>query len=347
MNYQSIGSGGGVKNHIEETIAFAATDAPLTVAEAAAVNPTLHIPEAIGAVNIVYNVDGVPDGLKLTGQTISDIFEGKITQWDDPSIAATNPGVELPSERITVVHRSDGSGTTKVLTQWLSLVSESWDEDVGSGKSVGWPVGIGSPGNEGVAGTMLTTPNSIAYVSIAYAIQNDIKSVAVENGDMTNFVYPSLQSTADAASELARVSLPAAEEPWHHVHLLNAPGENSYPLSTFTYLLVYEDVTKVTADKQDAAGLLWMIDWMITEGQNYSEGLGFVPLPNEVIEIAKHGLSRVTYDGEQIWEYIPEADLIPDWVRQIFVFYANDQISDAELVGALQYLIGAGIIQLS
>lgn len=346
VNYQSIGSGGGIKQHIEETVAFAGTDAPLTVNEYKAVKPTLHIPESIGAVNVVYSVDGLSDGLNLTGKTIADIFEGKITKWDDPAIAASNPGVKLPAERITVVSRSDGSGTTKVFTQWLSSVSSSWDENVGSGKSVSWPVGIGSPGNEGVAGTMLTTPNSIAYVSIAYATQNDIDSAAIENGDKTNYVYPTLKSTADAADELARVDLPAAHEPWHGVNLLNAPGDGSYPIATFTYLLVYEEVAPVTASQKEAAGLVWMVDWMITEGQQYASDLGFVPLPDEVVKIGKTGLGRVTYDGSQIWEYVPEVSLIPDWVKQIFVFYANDQISEAELIAALEYLIGAGIIKV-
>ena len=354
VNYNSIGSGGGVKNHLERTVAFAATDAPLTAREVAAVDTTLHIPGAIGAVNIVYNAEGIPDGLKLSGQAAADIFEGKITKWDDPAIAADNPGIDLPSEDITVVHRSDGSGTTKVLTQWLTEVSPSWDENVGNGKSVGWPVGIGSPGNEGVAGILLSTEGSIGYVSIAYAIQSEVKSVAVENGDQTNFVYPSLESTADAAGELAKAQLPEAQGVWSDVDLLNAPGENSYPIATFTYLLVYEDITGVTDSLDEARGLVWMLDWMITEGQQYSADLGFVPLPDEVVNLGKQGLGRITYGGATVWEYVPvaeepeeEPELIPAWIKQIFQFYVDGVISDKELISALQYLIGQGVIPVS
>ena len=354
VNYNSIGSGGGVKQHISELVAFAATDAPLTAREVEAVQPTLHIPEAVGAVNIVYNAEGIPDGLKLKGQVAADIFEGRITEWDDPAIAADNPGIDLPSEDITVVHRSDGSGTTKVFTQWMSEVSPSWYENVGSGKSVGWPVGVGSPGNEGVAGILLSTEGSIGYVSIAYTIQNDIKSVAVENGDQTGFVYPSLESTADAAGELAKAQLPEAQGVWSDVDLLNAPGEGSYPIATFTYLLVYEDVAGVTDSLDEARGLVWMLDWMITEGQQYSAGLGFVPLPDEVVELGKRGLGSVTYDGTTVWEYVPAAEepeeepkLIPAWIKQIFQFYVDGIISDKELIGALQYLISQGVIPVS
>ncbi len=354
VNYNSIGSGGGVKNHLERTVAFAATDAPLTAREVAAVDTTLHIPGAIGAVNIVYNAEGIPDGLKLSGQAAADIFEGKITKWDDPAIAADNPGIDLPSEDITVVHRSDGSGTTKVLTQWLTEVSPSWDENVGNGKSVGWPVGIGSPGNEGVAGILLSTEGSIGYVSIAYAIQSEVRSVAVENGDQTGFVYPSLESTADAAGELAKAQLPEAQGVWSDVDLLNAPGENSYPIATFTYLLVYEDITGVTDSLDEARGLVWMLDWMITEGQQYSADLGFVPLPDEVVNLGKQGLGRITYGGATVWEYVPaaeepeeEPELIPAWIKQLFQFYVDGIISDKELIGALQYLISQGVIPVS
>lgn len=306
LNYQSIGSGGGVKSFLEKTVSFAGTDAPLTKSELKEVDPSLHLPETIGAVNIVYTVPEIPDsGLKLTGQTAADIFEGKITKWNDKAIASSNPGVDLPNEDILVVHRSDGSGTTKVFTQWLSSVSDSWDEKVGAGKSVNWPVGVGSPGNEGVAGTMVTTPYSIGYVSIAYAIQNDMASAALENGDKTDFVIPSLETTARAAGNLAQQALPPAQGWWKDVNLLNAPGKDSYPIATFTYLLVYEDITSVVDDKQEAEGLVWMIHWMVTEGQQYAPELGFVPLPDEVVELVKQGLSRVRYDGSLVWDYNP------------------------------------------
>ena len=350
LNYQSIGSGGGVKQHIEGTVSFAGTDAPLTVAEMEAVSSTLHIPETIGAVNVVYNLDGVSDGLNLKGPVIADIFEGKITKWNDPAIAADNPGVDLPSSSIAVVYRSDGSGTTKVFTQWLSSVSESWDENVGNGKSVGWPTGRGSPGNEGVANTLLTTEGAIGYVSIAYAVQNDIKSVAVENGDKSGFVYPSLDTTANAAGELAKASLPQPNEAWHAVNLLNAPGADSYPIATFTYLLVYEDVTDVADSRNEALALIWMIYWMLTDGQQYASELGFVPLPDEVIGLGKEGLGMVQYEGSALWEYAPAASAasdsqIPEWVAGVFKLYGDGQIDDSTLISALQFLIQQGIIK--
>jgi len=306
LNYQSIGSGGGVKNYIENTVAFAGTDAPLTKSEIKSVPATLHLPETIGAVNIVYNIPELPEsGLQLTGQAAADIFEGKITKWNDKAIAKTNPGVSLPNEDILVVHRSDGSGTTKVFTQYLSSVSDSWDANIGAGKSVNWPVGVGSPGNEGVAGTMVTTPYSIGYVSIAYAIQNDMANVALENGDKTAYVVPSLETTARAAGNLAQAALPPAQGWWKDVNLLNAPGEDSYPIATFTYLLVREDISTSVDSQHEAEGLVWMIHWMVTEGQQYAPELGFVPLPDEVVELVKQGLGRIRYDGSLVWDYNP------------------------------------------
>lgn len=301
LNYQSIGSGGGVKGHIEGTISFAGTDAPLTASEQNAVQPTLHIPEAIGAVNVVYTLPEVPDsGLNLTGQAVADIFEGRITKWNDPVIADANPNITLPDRPIVAVHRSDGSGTTKVFTQWLSSVSESWDTNVGTGKSVGWPIGIGAPGNEGVAAGMADA-YTIGYVSIAYALTNDMSSAAIENGDGTAFVIPSLETTASAAGNLAQQSLPPSHGDWKDVHLLNAPGVDSYPIATFTYLLVYEDIAPVVDSLSEAQGLVWAIHWMITDGQEYASELGFVPLPEEVVELGNEGLSRVTYQGQTVY----------------------------------------------
>ncbi len=210
LNYQSIGSGGGVKNHISETIVFAASDAPLKPTESEAAPNTLHIPEAIGAVTIAYNLPGMSEsGLKLTGEVIADIFLGKITKFNDPAIQNLNPEVSLPDKDIVVAHRSDGAGTTFVFVSYLAKVSQEWDEKVGVGKSVEWPAGIGGKGNEGVANVVKTTPYSIGYIELAYAFQNDIPYAAVENADGTNFVLPSMQSIA-AASAGAAPALPAA-----------------------------------------------------------------------------------------------------------------------------------------
>ena len=301
LNYQSIGSGGGVKNHISKTVVFAASDAPLKPAESDAAPNTLHIPEAIGAVTIVYNLPEMKQsGLKLTGTVIADIFLGKITKFNDPAIQKLNPDVSLPDEDIVVAHRSDGAGTTFVFVSYLAKVSEEWDEQVGVGKSVEWPIGIGGKGNEGVANVVKTTPYSIGYIELAYAFQNDIPYAAVKNADGTNFVLPSMQSIADASASAAP-TLPEAHESWYGISLVNAAGENSYPISTFTYLLLYENLNNVTNDPDTAQALIHMIHWMITDGQKYNESLEYVPIAPEVKQIGIDGLKRVQFNGQPAW----------------------------------------------
>lgn len=301
LNYQSIGSGGGVKNHISKTVVFAASDAPLKPAESDAAPNTLHIPEAIGAVTIVYNLPEMEQsGLKLTGAVIADIFLGKITKFNDPAIQELNPDVPLPDENIVVAHRSDGAGTTFVFVSYLAKVSDEWNEKVGVGKSVEWPAGIGGKGNEGVANVVKTTPYSIGYIELAYAFQNNIPYAAVENADGTNFVLPSIQSIADASAGAAP-TLPKAHESWYGISLVNSPGENSYPISTFTYLLVYENLNNVTNDPDTAQALIHLIHWMITDGQKYNESLEYVPIATEVKQIGIDGLKRVQFNGQPAW----------------------------------------------
>ena len=301
LNYQSIGSGGGVKNHIAKTIVFAGSDAPLKPAEREAAPNTLHIPEAIGGVTVAYNIPEVPEsGLKLTGTVIADIFLGKITKFNDPAIQDLNPEISLPDKDIVVAHRSDGSGTTFVFTSYLNQVSAEWDEKVGAGKSVEWPAGIGGKGNEGVANVVKTTPYSIGYIELAYAFQNNIPYAAVENADGTNFVLPSMQSIA-AASAGAAPTLPQAHESWYGISIINAPGDNSYPISTFTYLLVYENLNNVTNDPDTAQALVHMIYWMITDGQKFNESLHYVPIAPEVQKIGIDGLKRVQFNGQSAW----------------------------------------------
>ena len=301
LNYQSIGSGGGVKNHIAKTIVFAGSDAPLKPAEREAAPNTLHIPEAIGGVTVAYNIPEVPEsGLKLTGTVIADIFLGKITKFNDPAIQDLNPEISLPDKDIVVAHRSDGSGTTFVFTSYLNQVSAEWDEKVGAGKSVEWPAGIGGKGNEGVANVVKTTPYSIGYIELAYAFQNNIPYAAVENADGTNFVLPSMQSIA-AASAGAAPALPQAHESWYGISIINAPGDNSYPISTFTYLLVYENLNNVTNDPDTAQALVHMIYWMITDGQKFNESLHYVPIAPEVQKIGIDGLKRVQFNGQSAW----------------------------------------------
>ncbi len=354
LNYQSIGSGGGVKNHISKTVVFAASDAPLKPAESDAAPNTLHIPEAIGAVTIVYNLPEMKQsGLKLTGKIIADIFLGKITKFNDPAIQELNPDVSLPDEDIVVAHRSDGAGTTFVFVSYLAKVSEEWNDKVGVGKSVEWPAGIGGKGNEGVANVVKTTPYSIGYIELAYAFQNDISYAAVENADGTNFVLPSMQSIADASAESAP-TLPEAHESWYGISLVNAPGENSYPISTFTYLLLYENLNNVTDDPDTAQALIHMIHWMITDGQKYNESLEYVPIAPEVKQIGIDGLKRVQFNGQFAWAESDSpsyAQSAPQTYEQpIVVQQSNNQSLSSEMellsfyITALIALIAIAVI---
>ena len=304
LNYQSIGSGGGIKLHTEKTVDFGATDAPLTKAEAQLATGTLTIPETIGAITISYNIPEIPQkGLELTGAIIADIYMGKITKWNDKKIKDLNPELKLPDKNILVVRRSDGSGTTYGFTDYLSTVSKTWNTNVGKGKSVAWPVGVGSPGNEGVAAVVRSTPYAIGYVELAYALQSGMTYAFVQNGDGATFVEPSLESIASAAAG-ASTKLPKAHEDWSQVSIVNSPGKKSYPISSFSYLLVYEDLSKLSnTDKDKAKTLVHLIHWMITDGQKSAPSLQYVPLPTEVQEIGKEGLARIKFKGEQLFAY--------------------------------------------
>jgi phosphate transport system permease protein/phosphate transport system substrate-binding protein len=305
INYQSIGSGGGIAQFTATTVDFGATDAPLNPErEAALPAPAVHIPEAIGSVVPAYNIPGVDDHeLKLTGPVLADIFRGVITQWDDPRIAELNSGVPLPDQDIVVVHRSDGSGTTFVWTSYLSLVSPEWQEEVGAGTAVEWPAGVGAPGNEGVANTVRSTFNAIGYVELAYALTTGMDYASVQN-QAGNFVLPSLESTAAAVGQAA-ATLPAGDESWHGVYLLNAPGADSYPIASFTYLLLYKEMsTSPTIDSMDKArAIVDFVAWAISdEGQVYAEELSYVPLPDAVQELDMQTLAGLTYNGEPVLE---------------------------------------------
>ncbi|MEW6587960.1 MAG: phosphate ABC transporter substrate-binding protein PstS [Thermoproteota archaeon] len=300
LNYQSIGSGGGVKQHIEKTVNFAASDAPLTAGELKLAPDSIHIPEAIGGITVSYNLPEVPQsGLRLTGQQVADIFQGKISKWNDPQIQQNNPELNLPDKAILVVHRSDGSGTTFAFTEYLSMVSQDWRDQVGFGKSVPWPTGIGAAGNEGVATAIRTTPYSIGYVELAYAFQNDMSYAYIQNADGTAFIEPTLETLAAAAAS-ASPTLPASHESWEGVSINNAPGENSYPITSFTYILLHQNLEQVTKNKEHAMETVNLIKWMITDGQKYSPELLYVPIPAEVTQIGLEGLNRVTYDGQPL-----------------------------------------------
>lgn len=303
LNYQSIGSGGGIKQHIEKTVDFAASDAPLTKKERSLAPNTLHIPEAIGGVTVAYNIPEIPNsGLKLTGHDIASIYLGEIKKWNDPKIAKNNPGIDLPNKAIVPVRRSDGSGTTYVFTDYLSTVSEKFNKVIGKGKSVQWRFGLGAAGNEGVAATVRSTPYSIGYVELAYAFQTGMTYAFVENGDRTAFIEPTMDSISAASAGIAN-KLPKPHEDWSKVTMVNAPGKNAYPIASFTYLLVYEDLKQVTKSKEQASALVHMIHWMITDGQKHASTLLYVPLSDPVKELGKQALGRVKYDGETLFKY--------------------------------------------
>ncbi len=350
LNYQSIGSGGGIKQHIEKTVNFAASDKPMSETERELAPGTLHIPESIGGVVLVYNIPEVPEkGLKLTANAISKIFLGEITKWNDPAIADENPGLNLPDKDIVSAHRSDGSGTTFIFTDYLSTASPTWDEQIGKGKSVPWPSGLAAAGNEGVAGIVKSTEYAIGYIELAYAFQTGMSYAFIQNADKSGFIEPTLETISAASSGVAD-SLPAAEDSWNSVSLVNAPGSDSYPLASFTYLLLYDDLKSVTDNKEQAKVLIHMIHWMITDGQEFSSSLLYVPLADKVVELGKNGLSQVTYDGESLWDYEPtvkETDLgIPQWVRDNAKWWSEGLITDDDYINGLEYLIKQGILKI-
>ena len=342
FNYQSIGSGGGVKNHIEKTVNFGATDAPLTDAEYDAAPGTITIPEMIGAISVAYNIEGVK-GLNLSEEALCGIFMGDITNWDDDDIVADNPNAELPDAEIVTVHRSDGSGTTFAFTSYLSKTCPAWDEQVGAAKSVPWPVGLGSPGNEGVAGTIRSTDNSVGYVTLAYAFQNDMETANIQNGDHTNFVAPSIE-TASAASGSAAFWLPAAEDSWRDVDLLAAPGFNSYPITSFSYLILHTDLGEIRSidDEEQARAVIDMIAWMITDGQQYSSQLLYVPIADTVSNIGLKGLAQITYNGEQlytgatsVWESDTSSGSIDDSIADLHSQYTDGEIDQSTFLNLM------------
>src|ERR671916_650303 len=297
INYQSIGSGGGAKQFIEKTVDFGATDAPLTAEEIQQAPGAVHIPETIGSVVPAYNLP--IEGLKLTGPILADIFLGNITKWNDPKIQSINSGLALPAEDIVVIHRSDGSGTTFVWTDYLSNVSSAWEQQIGKGKSVQWPIGVGAPGNEGVANSINTTPNAIGYVELTYAITTGMKHASVQN-QAGNFIQGSLDSTR-AAVAVAAPSLPAGDQSqsWTNITMVNAPGADSYPIASFSYLLLYKELTTNPGlnNQNKAQNLVDFINWAITDGQQFAPELGYVPLPDQVIQLNQETLRGLTFNG--------------------------------------------------
>jgi len=300
INYQSIGSGGGVKQFTAKTVDFGATDAPLTAQEMQSAPGAVHIPETIGSVVAAYNIPSISDkGLKLTGEVLGDIFLGKITKWNDPKIQSLNPDKTLPGDDIVVVHRSDGSGTTFVWTDYLSNVSSAWSQQVGKGKSVAWPTGIGAPGNEGVANAIKGTANTIGYIELSYALTTKTPFASIQNKE-GNFIEPSIASTRAAVAAQSG-ALPKGDQPWTNVTMVNAVGKDSYPIASFSYLLLYKELsTDPNIDEPKAKALVDFIAWAITDGQKTGESLNYVPLPDTVVKLDQDTLKSLTYKGKPL-----------------------------------------------
>ncbi len=278
INYQSIGSGGGIRQVTEGTVDFGATDGPMNDEQLKAFQDKhgfgiLHFPTVLGADVPTYNIPGIDVELSFTQEAIAGIFLGRITKWNDPAITGSNKGVSLPANDIVVVHRSEGSGTTYIWTDYLSKISEEWKTKVGKGASVNWPVGLGGKGNEGVTGTVKNTPNSIGYVELIYAIQNKMPYGRVKNSSGA-FVKADLASVTAAAAGAAN-NMPDD----FRVSITDAPGKTAYPISSFTWLLVPAKFSD--ASKRDA--IKGFVKWMLADGQNYAEALSYAKLPKEVL----------------------------------------------------------------
>ena len=288
IDYQSIGSGGGIKQLKEQTIDFGASDAPMKDDDLkSAPGEILHVPTVLGAVVITYNLQGISEPLRFSPEVIADIFLGKIGKWNDPKLVADNPGIKLPAVDITVVHRSDGSGTTAVFTDYLSKVSSEWKEKVGAGISPNWPTGIGGKGNEGVTGQVKNTPNTIGYVELAYAVQNNLPVALVKNAS-GNFVTPSIDSVTAAAAGSA------ANTPEDlRVSITNAAGADAYPISSYTYILVYKD-QKDAARGKALVNFLW---WGIHDGESFAKDLRYAPLPDDIVKRAEAKINSIVANG--------------------------------------------------
>lgn len=288
INYQSIGSGGGIKQVTEGTVDFGATDGPMNEEQLKGFQDKrgsgiLHFPTVLGADVPTYNIPGVAAELNFTPEALAGIFLGKITKWNDPAIAGANKGVNLPANEIVVVHRSDGSGTTYIWTDYLSKISDDWKNKVGKGTSVNWPVGLGGKGNEGVAGLVKQTPNAFGYVELIYAIQNSMPYGRVKNSS-------GAWIKADLASVTAAAAGAAKDMPDDfRVSITNAPGKTAYPISSFTWLLVPQKIQD--AGKRDA--LKGFLKWMLADGQNYAEALSYAKLPKEVIEKENKAINNI------------------------------------------------------
>src|SRR5437762_4039193 len=294
INYQSIGSGGGIRQLSEQTVDFGATDSPMSDQELANAKggPVLHFPTVMGAVVITYNLPGVTKPLNLSGDAIADIFSGKITKWNDARIVAQNRGVSLPNSDVLVVHRSDGSGTTYIFSDYLAAVSPSWASDLGKGKEIKWPVGLGGKGNEGVAGQVKQMPGSIGYVELAYAKQNKLAYANVRNA-AGRYVAPSIASVTAAA---ASMKLPKNTD--YRVSNVNAPGNDSYPISSMTWILVYQN----QSDRAKGAKLVNFLRRAYKDGEKAASSLDYAPLPAPMVAQLQNRLKTIRFADTRVGE---------------------------------------------
>lgn len=293
VNYQAIGSGGGIRQLINRTVDFGATDAFMSEEEVAAEgNYILHVPTCLGAVIITYNLPGTSQ-LRFTPDIVADIFLGKIKKWNDERIASVNDGVNLPDTNIVVVHRSDGSGTTFVFSDYLSKVSDEWEKKVGMGKVLNWPVGLGAKGNPGVAGLVKQIPGAIGYVELTYALQNEMPVGLVKNSS-GNFIQPTITSVTAAAN----IDLPEHTR----VSITNTGAAEGYPISSFTWLIFYKEQNYGGRSKEKAQELVKLLWWVIHEGQRFCESLHYAPLPEDAVEKAEDIIRSVVYNGVPLLE---------------------------------------------
>lgn len=304
VNYNAIGSGGGISALTKRTVDIGATDAPLSSSQYAALPaPIVTIPESVSAVVPAYNIPGIGNGLNFTGDILARIFLGNITNWNDPAIKAINPNVPLPDHAIVVVHRSDGSGTMYAFTQFLSLSNQQWRKQVGYGLTLNWPTGVGCKGNEGVAGCIENTPYSIGPLEIAYVIQNPslIHYGAVMNA-AHRFILANLTNIAEAASEGASKGLPAGDAAWTSFSIINnifndTSAVNAYPITTFTYLITYKEQT----DKNQGMLVVYFLWWVVNKAQNAGAKLGYAPLPPNVVALDDQTIKSITYNGSPLY----------------------------------------------
>lgn len=294
FNYQAIGSGGGIRQLLNATVEIGASDAPLNdqqLAEAKkAHGPVVHLPEAMGAVTVSYNVPGVKGTLKFSGPVLADIFLGKIKKWNNSQIKALNPGVNLPDKSIVVIHRSDGSGDTYIFVDYLCKVSPQWNKQVGRGTSVDWPVGLGAKGNQGVAADIQRIPDSIGYITLIYALQNNISFGSVKN-KAGYYIHPTIESVSDAAANAAKI-VPKDLR----FSITNAPGKTSYPISSATWLIVYVNQT----NRDVAQKTVNFLYWVLTDGQKMEAAMDYAPIPKPIQKMELGLLAKVNYKGQKL-----------------------------------------------